>query len=131
MEQGKKKVSFKKWWQEARPTKTVVFWSWVVSVILTMVIGFAWGGWVTGATARKMAETMAEDAVTERLAEICVVQFNQDPENAQKLKELKETSSYQRTNYVRDQGWATMPGEQEPDRKVVAECVKLLMLINP
>ena len=28
MEQ-KKKFSLKKWWQEARPTKTAVFWSWV------------------------------------------------------------------------------------------------------
>jgi hypothetical protein len=130
MEQ-KKKVSFRKWWREARPTKTVVFWSWVGSVVLTMIIGFAWGGWVTGATARTMAEDMAKDAVTERLAEICVVQFNQDPAKDQKLEELKETGSYQRREYVQDQGWATMPGEEEPDRKVVDECVDLLMLINP
>jgi hypothetical protein len=130
MEQ-KKKVSFKKWWQEARPTKTVVFWSWIASIILTMIVGFAWGGWVTGGTARRLAEEMAEDAVIERLAPICVVQFHQDPEKDQKLEELKKASSYQRRTYVQDQGWATMPGEEEPDRKVVEECVKLLMLINP
>ena len=130
MEQ-KKKVSFRKWWQEARPTKTVVFWSWIVSIILTMIIGFTWGGWVTGRTARTMAEDMAEDAVIDRLAPICVAQFNQDPEKDQKLEELKETGSYQRRTYVQDQGWATMPGEEEPDRKVVDECVRLLMLINP
>ena len=130
MEQ-KKKVSFGKWWREARPTKTVVFWSWIVSIILTMIIGFTWGGWVTGRTARTMAEDMAEDAVIDRLAPICVAQFNQDPEKDQKLEELKETGSYQRRTYVQDQGWATMPGEEEPDRKVVDECVRLLMLINP
>jgi len=129
MEQ-KKKVSFRKWWQEARPTKTVVFWSWIASVILTMIIGFTWGGWVTGRTARTMAEDMAEDAVIERLAPICVAQFNQDPEKDQKLAELRETSSYQRRAYVQDQGWATMPGEEEPDREVVDECVRLLMLIG-
>jgi hypothetical protein len=77
MEQ-KKKLSFKKWWSQARPTKTAVFWSWIASIALTMIIGFAWGGWVTGATSRKMAETVAGDAVAERLAEICIVQFNQD-----------------------------------------------------
>jgi hypothetical protein len=130
MEQ-KKKVSFRKWWQEARPTKTVVFWSWIASIILTMIIGFTWGGWVTGRTARTMAEDMAEDAVIDRLAPICVAQFNQDPGKDQKLEELKETGSYQRRTYVQDQGWATMPGEEEPDRKVVDECVRLLMLINP
>ena len=129
MEQ-KKKVSFRKWWQEARPTKTVVFWSWIASVILTMIIGFTWGGWVTGRTARTMAEDMAEDAVIERLAPICVAQFNQDPEKDQKLAELRETSSYQRRAYVQDQGWATMPGEEEPNREVADECVRLLMLIG-
>jgi hypothetical protein len=129
MEQ-KKKISFKKWWREARPTKTAVFWSWVASVALTMIIGFAWGGWVTGRTARKMAEDMAQDAVAERLAPICVVQFNQDPEKDQKLQELREASSYQRRNYVQDQGWATMPGEEGPDRAVAEECARLLMLIG-
>jgi hypothetical protein len=130
MEQ-KKKVSLRKWWREARPTKTAVFWSWVASVVLTMIIGFAWGGWVTGRTARTLAEDMAEDAVAERLAPICVYQFNQDPGKSAKLEELKETSGYQRRTFVQDQGWATMPGEEAPDRAVADECVKLLMLINP
>jgi hypothetical protein len=130
MEQ-KKKVSFKQWWSEARPTKTAVFWSWVVSIALTMIIGFAWGGWVTGAASRRMAETVAEDAVADRLASICVGQFNQDPGKDQKLQALKETSTYERRAYIQDQGWATMPGDEEPDRAVADECVKLLMLINP
>jgi hypothetical protein len=129
MEQ-KKKVSFKKWWREARPTKTAVFWSWVASIALTMIIGFAWGGWVTGRTARKIADTVAGDAVADRLASICVTQFNQDPAKDQKLVELREASNYQRRNYVQDQGWATMPGEEAPDRAVVEECIKLLVLIN-
>ena len=130
MEQDKKKKSFGQWWEVARPTKTVVFWSWLASIILTMIIGFAWGGWVTGGTAQKMAEVMAEDAVVQRLAPICVAQFNQDPEKDQKLKELQEAKTYQRDDYVKDQGWATMPNEEEPDSRVADECAKLLMLIN-
>lgn len=130
MDQKKKKVSFREWWEETRPTKTIVFWTWIASIVLTMIIGFAWGGWVTGGTAQKMAEVMAANAVTQRLVPICVDQFNQDPEKEQKLVELKETSSYRRTDYVEDQGWATIPGEDEPDSKVAAECAKLLVLIN-
>ncbi len=126
----KRKVSFREWWGEARPTKTAVFWSWVGSVVLTMIIGFAWGGWVTGGTARSMAEKIAEDAVVKRLAPICVVQFNRDPGKDQKLKELKEANTYQKGDYVEKQGWATMPGEEKPDSKVAEECARLLMLIG-
>ena len=128
----KRKKRFREWWGEARPTKTAVFWSWIASIILTTVIGFTWGGWVSGATARELAETMVKDAVTERLAEICVVQFNQDPGRDQRLKDLREASShYDRGEIVQDQGWATMPGDEVPDRKVADECLRLLMLINP
>jgi hypothetical protein len=75
-----------------------------------------------------MAETTSQSAVVDRLAPICVTQFNQDPQKDQKLEELTViTSSYQRINYVKDQGWATMPGEAKPDDKVAAECTKQLM----
>ncbi len=129
-EEPKRKVSFKEWWSEARPTKTAVFWSWVGSVVLTMIIGFAWGGWVTGGTARSMAEKMADDAVVKRLAPMCVVQFKQVPDKDQKLQELAKTESWQRSAYVEKQGWATMPGEEKPDSRVAEECARLLMLIG-
>ena len=120
-------VSLGQKWSGARPTKTVVFWFCVASVVVTMIIGFTWGGWVTGSTAREMAKTMAEDAVARRLASICVVRFEQDPGQDQKLKELKEMSTWQRGDSVKKQGWATMPGEKEPDSKVADECAKLLV----
>jgi hypothetical protein len=129
-EQTKKKVSFGERWGELRPTKTWVFWSWVVSIVLTMIIGFAWGGWVTGKTAQTLAQNMADKAVAERLAPMCVLQFNADPGKDQKLGELKAGNSWSRGDYVQKQGWATMPGEEKPDRKVAEECVKLLMLIT-
>jgi len=102
-------------------------WGLVVSAILTMIIGFAFGGWVTGGTAQRMAEEMAEKAVVDRLAPICVVQFNQDPEKDKKLQELKEKSSWDRKDYVEKQGWATMPGEKEPDSNVADECARRLV----
>ncbi len=126
----KRKLSLRERWDAARPTKTIVFWSWVASVILTMIIGFAWGGWVTGGTARSMATTMAEDAVVKRLAPICVVQFNRDPGKDQKLQELAKTDSWQRSEYVQKQGWATMPGEEKPDSNVASECTRLIMLLS-
>ncbi len=130
MEQNRQNASLGQRWNEARPTKTLVFWSCVASAVVTMIIGFSWGGWVTGGTARSMAQVTGDEAVVKRLAPICVVRFTQDPSKDQKLKEVKDTDTWQRGDYVKKQGWATMPGEQEPDGRVADECVKLLMLTS-
>ena len=105
-------------------------WGAIGGAIVLAIIGFTWGGWVTGGTAQTMAEEMAEDAVVDRLAPICVEQFNQDSEKVQKLKELKETDSWQRDDYVGEQGWATMPGEDKPDSKVAKKCADMLMQLG-
>ena len=94
--------------------------------IVLAIIGFAWGGWVTGGSATEMAEEIAQKAVLDRLVPICVEQFNQDPEKDLKLKELKDTDSWKRGDYIKKQGWATMPGEKEPDNKVAEECAEQL-----
>ncbi len=108
-----------------RPKK-MVFGSWIAIIVLTMLVGFNWGGWVTGGTAQKIAES----AVVLRLAPICVGQFNQDPAKEQKFIEFKDTSTYSRGGYVEKQGWATMSGEAKPDRQVASACAKLLALTS-
>jgi len=130
MEHNQKKLGYRQRWDRLRPTKTVLFWLCVGSVVGALIVGFNWGGWVTGGSAQDMAVQSGKDAVVQRLAPICVYQFSQDPEKDQKLSELKEKSAYQRDDYVREQGWATMPGEEEPDSKVADECAKLLMQIG-
>ncbi len=125
-----KKVSFRQMWDEVQLTKKNVFWISVAVIIITMIVGFNWGGWVTGGTAQRMAEATAQDAVVQRLAPICVAQFNQDLGKIQKLRELKEAKAYQKDDYVKEQGWATMPGEDKPDNKVADACAKLLVSIN-
>ena len=113
-------------WEEIKP----VFWGAIGGAIALSIVGFAWGGWVTGGTAQKMAEEMAEDAVVARLAPICVEQYNRDSEKDRKIKELKEESSWLRSDYVEKQGWATMPGEENPDSKVAEKCADLVMQLS-
>lgn len=125
-----KQLSWGERWNEVGVTKTITFWSCVAVLVLTLIIGFNWGGWVTGGTAQTLAVTTAKDAVTTRLAPICVAQFNQDPAKAQKLIALKALSSYERGDYSEKQGWATMPGEAKPDSNVADACANLLMKIN-
>ncbi len=130
MEQTGRKIGLGQRWRDSRPTKTSVVWACVGSIVATMIVGFMWGGWVTGGTALRMANGLSESAVVRRLAPICVVRFKEDVKKDQKLKGLKETGSFEQADYVKKQGWATMPGEPEPDAKVADECVKLLISMN-
>jgi hypothetical protein len=122
-----RKLSVSQRWANTQPTKTMACWGCVGAAVLTMIVGFGWGGWVTGGTAQKMAETLADEAVIKRLAPICVVQFNRDPGKAQKLVALKGTDTWQRDGYIEKQGWAIMPGEEKSDRNVAEACAKLLL----
>ena len=99
-------------WSEAQPTKTVAFWCCVASAVLTMIVGFSWGGWVTGGTAGPRRRPWPTRPVT-RLAPICVVQSERDPAKAVKLVALKE-SSWQRGEYVGKQGGRRCPGSRSP-----------------
>ena len=101
-------------------------WGAICGAIMAIIIGFAWGGWVLGSN----SQTAAENAVLDRLTPICVAQFNQDPERDKKLKELKDYDSWKRDEYVRKQGWATMPGEKEPDSMVADKCTDQIMQIS-
>ncbi len=105
-------------------------WGAIGGAIVLTIIGFAWGGWVTGGSAQQMAEELAQNAVVARLAPICVEQFNQVSEKDQKLKELKEESSWKRGDYVEKQGWATMPSEKKPDSKVAKKCANMVMQLG-
>ncbi len=110
-------------WEKIKPA----LWSAAGGAIVLAIIGFQWAGWVTGGTAKEMAAEAAKTAVVDRLAAICVEQFNQDSEKVQKFEKLKEASDWNRRDYVEEQGWATMPGEKEADSKVAGKCAELLV----
>ena len=101
-------------------------WCAIGSAILTMIIGFNWGGWVRGSTSVSMGEKMARSAVAERLAPICVSQFDKDPQREENLLILKGKSSWEQEKYIKTQGWATMPSEVTPDSMVAAKCSALI-----
>ena len=58
-----------------RPTKGLVIWAAAAGAVATIVVGFAWGGWVTGGTAKRMAETAAAGAHDTLVAAVCVDRF--------------------------------------------------------
>lgn len=122
-------TSIRQRWNNAKLKKSIVFWIAVGAIVITLFLGFTKGGWMTNSAATNMASTSAQSAVVARLAPICVAQFNGDGQRAVKLDELKAAKSSQRSKIVMEQGWATMPGETAPDKRVAAECAKQIMLI--
>lgn len=93
-----------------QPTKTVLAWSCVGSIVATLIVGFTWGGWVTGGTAAEMAATAAEEARTEVAAAVCVNKFISSADAGAHLAELKAASSWERDGVIEDGGWSTIKG---------------------
>ncbi len=124
-------IDIRQRWSQAKLKKSRVFWIAIGAIILTLFLGFTRGGWTTDGSASHRAEASAQSAVIDRLASICVAQFNQDAQSVVGLQEMKAiNSSSKRSAYVTEQGWATMPGDAAPDRQIPAECAKQLMLIG-
>lgn len=103
-------------------------WGAVVGSILTMIVGFSWGGWTTGGTAQKLAMTQADAAVTAALVPMCLAGEKADAARATKLGELKAiTSSWEQAEFVMKTGWATFPGQAEPNREVAEACASAVL----
>lgn len=92
------------------------------------IVGFSWGGWVTGGTARQLASDRARADVVEALTLVCMEQSRRDPQATQKLAELRAASSWSRPEVVMKSGWATMPGSSDPNRDVAASCGSKLLV---
>ena len=90
------------------------------------IVGFSWGGWVTGGTAKQMAANQASLEVVAALAPICVEQSKQDPQVVDTLAQLRDAGSWQRSDMLMKAGWATMPGSSDPNRDVASACMETL-----
>ena len=97
-----------------------------LGAIALAVVGFTWGGWVTDGTAKKMASDQARLEVVAALVPICLEQSKQDPQVVATLADLKDASSYKRSDMLMKTGWATMPGSSDPNRQVASACVEKL-----
>ena len=110
-------------WDDYQPTKSTIVWACIGAVVAAIIVGFSWGGWVTGGSSR-MAATRAGDVARGELASaICFERFNAAPDAAARLVEFKAiTDSYKKRQFVEAGGWATMPGQTTPDRRGAEAC---------
>jgi hypothetical protein len=110
------------------PNVKPALWGAVGGAIACAIVGFTWGGWLTSSSATAMAQEQANTEVAKVLAPICFLQFQQQPDAAAKMVELKGlTGSYQQTTYVEKTGAAMMPGSDKTLRGVSQACAELLV----
>jgi hypothetical protein len=91
-------------------------WGVIGGAVAAMIIGFAWGGWVTGGTSDRNAAVAANTAVVQALVPLCVAKAEQQPEQVLLMK--KETV-YSRYDFVIKAGWVSSVSESY--RRPVAE----------
>ena len=98
-------------------------WGAIGGAIAAMVIGFVWGGWVTGGTAGKMETASADAAIVLAFTPLCVAKAEQQPEQ---LVLLKAESRYRRDDFVIKAGWVDNVSEKY--RSEVAEACALTVV---
>ena len=109
------------------PAKTDSFiWGAVCGAIAITVIGFGWGGWVTGGTAEQLAAARADEAVVASLVPVCVAQFQKGPKVEASLAALKATETWHQAEFIEKGGWASVPGGGEPHRLVLSGCAEAI-----
>ena len=98
-------------WNDYQPTKSILLWACVVTAILTVIVGFNWGGWVTGGTSQTMATDAGNAARSSLASDVCVEKFKAGPDAAARLVEFKAIAdSYKKRQFVEAGGWATDAG---------------------
>jgi hypothetical protein len=96
-------------YDDYQASKAVLFWACAASVVAALVVGFSWGGWVTGGTAQEMVEDSAAQARQELAAVVCVDRFMAAPDAGVQLTALQDmTSSRAQGKFVEDGGWAVI-----------------------
>jgi hypothetical protein len=108
------------------PQVKAACWGAIVGAVALAVIGFSWGGWVTGPIAEATAKQRAESALVDALAPICADKFRQQANAGVTLDEMKKISARNQGSFIERGGWATLPGSTSPNAAVARACAEIL-----
>jgi len=86
------------------------------------IIGFSWGGWVTGGSAQELATKQSAADVVTALTPYCIARSQSDANSGVILAELAAASSSGRRAVVEKSGWATPLGAEAPNRALAQAC---------
>lgn len=93
--------------------------------IVTIIVGFAWGGWTLGSTATKMAQDQSEAAVVAAMAPVCAERFAALPDAAVRKVALVKADSWKRSDQF-PKALVTLDGASSPNSDLVDACYKII-----
>ncbi|ETX01757.1 hypothetical protein [Candidatus Entotheonella palauensis] len=96
------------------------------AIVWWIVLGMALG-WVPAGSAERQAQDRAQVTFRDALTPICVAQFHADADKEVKHQRLKDTSNWKRSDFIKQQGWATMPGSEHPETRIAEECARRIL----
>ena len=94
-------------------------------VVATLVIGFMWGGWVTGGAATKMTSEAVEATQVKLYSPVCVERYMAKATPEQRAAFAKE-NDWNRDAVIEKTGFATPPGSSSPNDAVADKCAATL-----
>jgi hypothetical protein len=105
-----------------------MLWGAAGGALAAMIVGFAWGGWVTGGRAETDAAQRANTAIVAALAPVCVERFRRATDVSANLAALKKIDSWSQGEFVEKGGWAMSPGSKPYDQAsaVAKACAVIL-----
>jgi hypothetical protein len=113
--------------KETKATARSVLWGVAAGAIALAIVGFGWGGWMTGGAAETLATNRAATAVVVALTPICVDRFRQAADASANLAEMKKAAYvWEQSKFVEKGGWATMPGSTAPNSALARACAESL-----
>ena len=95
-------------------------WGAAGGAIALAIVGFTWGGWVTGGRADTDATLRADTAVIAALAPICVAKFQSAPDVSGNLAALKKAETWTQGDFIEKGGWASAAGSTKERESAVA-----------
>ncbi|KKB10669.1 hypothetical protein VE25_16840 [Devosia geojensis] len=122
--------NFSETFRDFKASKTVLFWSCAGCIVATMVVGFTWGGWVTGGSAQERADGAAEQAVAQLAADICVNRYLASPDVRTNLTAFNAESVYRRSRVIEDGGWVTLADREKPISGAAKLCADQLAAVD-
>jgi hypothetical protein len=98
-------------------------WGAVAGAIVLAIVGFNWGGWVTGSSASKIANDAANTAVAEALTPYCIAASQADPSLPEISAQLASSGAYLKRGIIEKTGWATPLGSEKSHRQLAEACL--------